>query len=332
MERNSYIDVLKGIAIILVVLGHCWLTPKDISWFIYRFHMPLFFGISGYLMHDKINIGFKSFFIKKVKQILLPYLIFYWVSFIFSRMCLIHKPNIKEGFKAFVLSNTWLNSVNNWALWYLPLFFIALLVFYFLCEIKNKKIFVLIILILLIIAPKFQLLMRLYSDKMQIPLAIHVLPAAIACMGVGYILKEYGYDGDLNKNIMINSVYCVILGMLGLLLSLKNNEQILHFESWTYLIAAFCIIQFLIWLTKNNYNSVFEYVGKNSIYIYGLHRPLLFLFQQRKVDIMLKNMGINGLVAALIVSTLIILLIVLVRIGLKYSNNKFISVIKSSNI
>lgn len=46
-DRNEYLDWLKGFAIILVVLGHCWLLDNGLFWFIYRFHMPLFFLYIG---------------------------------------------------------------------------------------------------------------------------------------------------------------------------------------------------------------------------------------------------------------------------------------------
>jgi len=56
-SRNSFIDYLKGIAIFLVVWGHCIqysdtyynFSDNKIFLFIYSFHMPLFMGISGYL-------------------------------------------------------------------------------------------------------------------------------------------------------------------------------------------------------------------------------------------------------------------------------------------
>ena len=61
----DYLDTLKGIAIILMLVGHClawnyedFLTiifnekRSDMFWWhvIYSFHMPLFFWISGYLL------------------------------------------------------------------------------------------------------------------------------------------------------------------------------------------------------------------------------------------------------------------------------------------
>ena len=45
-SRILWIDVAKGITIILVVLGHSSL-PSTISRFIWAFHMPLFFLVSG---------------------------------------------------------------------------------------------------------------------------------------------------------------------------------------------------------------------------------------------------------------------------------------------
>lgn len=50
MQRILYIDRLKGLAIVLVVMGHVFgfSQPDDaITKFIYTFHMPLFMFLSG---------------------------------------------------------------------------------------------------------------------------------------------------------------------------------------------------------------------------------------------------------------------------------------------
>ncbi|MCO7177119.1 acyltransferase family protein [Sporolactobacillus kofuensis] len=92
-ERQTWLDSVKGIAIILVVLGHAALgllltnkTTSDrqfltvIHDFIYTFHMPLFFVVSGYLygLTRRIN-NWNSYFIfskKKLLAIGIPYIIF----------------------------------------------------------------------------------------------------------------------------------------------------------------------------------------------------------------------------------------------------------------
>ena len=56
MIRQNWIDWSKSIGIYLVVLGHCSFFNKDIEGFIYTFHMPLFFMISGYLYKGNHSI------------------------------------------------------------------------------------------------------------------------------------------------------------------------------------------------------------------------------------------------------------------------------------
>lgn len=41
LKRNQWVDVAKGIAIILMILGHTAI-PDSLFRFIYSFHLPLF--------------------------------------------------------------------------------------------------------------------------------------------------------------------------------------------------------------------------------------------------------------------------------------------------
>jgi len=71
MNRLPWIDVFKGIGILAVVLGHC--SPDSLAKYIYWFHMPLFFFISGYLYQP---ITSKDFLKKKTLRLLVPYAVF----------------------------------------------------------------------------------------------------------------------------------------------------------------------------------------------------------------------------------------------------------------
>lgn len=51
-QRISWIDVTKGIAIYLVILGHSLIGLK-VNDYIFAFHMPLFFIASGLLFREK---------------------------------------------------------------------------------------------------------------------------------------------------------------------------------------------------------------------------------------------------------------------------------------
>ncbi len=51
-QRDIIFDVMKGIAILAMVAGHCFI-PLKLHHFIYIWHMPLFFFVSGYFFKDK---------------------------------------------------------------------------------------------------------------------------------------------------------------------------------------------------------------------------------------------------------------------------------------
>lgn len=108
MERISYIDSIKGLAIFLMVMGHtlsCCLegsgvdiahvvpdAPTNLLYaaglgnFIYSFHMGLFFFISGYLTY-KDRFDYKHLLISRSKRLLIPYIVLlvlglhYWFLF-----------------------------------------------------------------------------------------------------------------------------------------------------------------------------------------------------------------------------------------------------------
>ena len=91
-ERLAYLDIAKGIGIILVVIGHCIpdassLTGISNPYFklmhqiIYSFHMPLFFFIAGFFVNtQKFSVSSPYlqktylFIRKKFNRLIVPYL------------------------------------------------------------------------------------------------------------------------------------------------------------------------------------------------------------------------------------------------------------------
>lgn len=73
-ERIGFIDTAKMIGIYLMIIGHCNMVDSIpyLSKFIYLFHMPLFFIISGYLYKPvELSLSIKKY----SAAYLLPYLI-----------------------------------------------------------------------------------------------------------------------------------------------------------------------------------------------------------------------------------------------------------------
>lgn len=76
VTRDTTFDIMKGIGILLVLLGHVWtvLIPH-IHQFIYSFHMPMFFIVAGYFSKSYEEVPNRRAAIKRYAQrLLLPYL------------------------------------------------------------------------------------------------------------------------------------------------------------------------------------------------------------------------------------------------------------------
>ena len=118
MERRiEFIDILKGLGIVLMVLGHLHLS-NTLNRFIYAFHMPLFFIISGYLYRRPACL--KNYSLKKVKVLMSPYLL--W-GCVYSVIAAILTPHFFISFwksiVAVFFKGTYDLPVES-ALWFLP--------------------------------------------------------------------------------------------------------------------------------------------------------------------------------------------------------------------
>lgn len=156
-KRLDWIDIAKGIGIILVVLGHT-LVPQvretgfaGFLWiFIYNFHMPLFFFLSGYLFEKGLfhytNKG--KFTLGKLQYLMLPYLIFSTFAYLFIgfslKIPLLAKVLENGGYTAVDLKDAILQIVtyNNHIdkhLWFVFSLFIVFLVNILIPKIMKSK-------------------------------------------------------------------------------------------------------------------------------------------------------------------------------------------------
>ena len=72
MKRVEWIDNLRGLGIVFVIIGHMSI-PDMLRQFVFSFHMPLFFMISGYLY--KNDFSFK-WCMRKLDSLFIPYLVY----------------------------------------------------------------------------------------------------------------------------------------------------------------------------------------------------------------------------------------------------------------
>ena len=124
-KRLTYLDLAKGIGIILVVLGHLEYISENVRGFISAFHMPLFFVVSGILMalKDETSSDLKVILSKKTRGLQIPYM---WFSLIYIPIdimnVLIHHIDMNT-FIFNIISSVIFSGVG--VLWFLPALFIA---------------------------------------------------------------------------------------------------------------------------------------------------------------------------------------------------------------
>lgn len=81
--RDNTITELKGIGILLMMLGHCTALPVFLYNYIYSFHMPLFFICSGLFYKKEDNLKLTQ---KLLDKLVRPYAIFGLVTIIVCLM------------------------------------------------------------------------------------------------------------------------------------------------------------------------------------------------------------------------------------------------------
>ena len=209
-ERQLWIDLLKGFGIILVTFAH--LNPNYLlEKHIYSFHMCIFFFVSGYLFKENQNK--KSYIIKKIKNLLIPFLI--W-NLICSVIELLITHNITLFFhKLFIING---DLCWNAPIWFLLILFITEIIFFFLQNIKiikNKYIYHALIFIL-------SLLIFILIGPYKMSLKANLIPLGLLFFNLGYIYKLIN-KSIINKNnkitvfllctilLIINVIFCVIL-------------------------------------------------------------------------------------------------------------------------
>jgi fucose 4-O-acetylase-like acetyltransferase len=134
--RSNIVDIVKGIAIILVAYGHTaqgmihrgwWVTPGAFfsDTFIYSFHMPVFFFIAGLFVVGSIaKRGSRRFTLEKLKTILYPYVLIVVLNAALNPLV----GRFKSGHAPFQWKVFLLNLADGDASWFLFVLFVCLMV------------------------------------------------------------------------------------------------------------------------------------------------------------------------------------------------------------
>lgn len=158
MEKNitryQWLDIAKGIAILLMVIGHTSI-PDPINRFIFAFHMPLFFIASGYCTNWS-KLTYADFVLHKCKTLLVPFVIY-------SAIVLIIGVSINQMDAMLIITQGWAS--NCYPLWFVPILFVGLLLAKAIMSIQNGKLRIIVWILMALIGSflKYKLIYLPYT-------------------------------------------------------------------------------------------------------------------------------------------------------------------------
>ena len=144
-KRLDYNDLAKSLGMLAIIWGHVRLSGWSNA-FVYAWHIPLFFFLSGMVFNKNRYADFKAFLAKKIKSLLVPYVIFsvltwgIWAVF----ACLSHSDvdsYWKPLAQTFIAQGSGGFLVHNVPLWFVTCLFVMEIVYYFMAD-WNKVLIV----------------------------------------------------------------------------------------------------------------------------------------------------------------------------------------------
>ncbi len=287
-ERVSWIDICRGIGIVLVIYGH-GLSGDSYRYIIYAFHMPLFFFLSGVVFHHRKYEHFFTFLKKSIKGVLIPYFMYAFITF---GIALLHAKNpfSDAAFRQFLgifYGNGATGGLGfNVVLWFLPCLFITRLIFAIITEHVNKKTAIIFFLFLFSV---LGYLYALYLPTAKLPFGIETALTAVVFFGIGYL-----WNARSDKtNILFSKYLWILFGIfiINLVLfatlnySLHNQQidmRLNKFSNYVYFyLAAFSgIFSTIAGSMLIGKNKIIEYIGKHSLVLFIWHLLIFSYFSK----------------------------------------------------
>lgn len=270
-SRNEAVDVAKGLGIILVVIGH--VTEKGIlgSW-IYSFHMPLFFLLSGLFFSPKFGKLWTT-----ARKLLIPYFVFAVLSYVYWRFVECKFRPLPEGFDVnmHALDILWQRQAFrfNVPLWFLPcLLMVQCFATVLFAKLNKKAVVAAICFIWLAVLSVWQP----DISSMWIKESLCAFPF----FGFGYLIGKDGLqivEEKIKKNHLLWVVAAfallVVIGFNGV-----RNDMMMSSYNQGYLVFFLiamvgCACTYVISHTLKG-SKALQWLGVNSLAIMCLHEPL----------------------------------------------------------
>ncbi len=285
-KRIEWVDVVKYVCIIMVVISHLEARTKIWAAFFTPFFLSAFFFTAGYVY--KPGSSFKNFIYKKFRQLFVPWLIFSVFDIVLSQVITFNAhADLLEEMKWNFLK---IRGCGD-KLWFVAALFVAFIPFYFFIrwyeshrrESGNT--------IAVVLACLFSLVGVLYTllvpadlfpwKSKALPWHIEQIFEAMFYMILGYVFrhnaeKQFDKCNTLQTRITASAAY-LLLVFVPYFLKIRFPAAMTVLYSY---ITTFVGIVMLVSVAKTiKSNSYISYVGQNTLIFFALHGKVLSIIQ-----------------------------------------------------
>lgn len=280
-KRIEFVDLTKGICIILVVMSHVGgpFVAMDSHHIISAFRMPLYFFISGIFF--KSYEGLWGFFVRKLNKLIIPFIFFYIGAFLFKYVVFKVAPNV------FQLPVQWSDLLVvfhkhdligfNPPIWFLLALFNCNILFYIVHKLRDKHLKLMFLVVLLIGVAGFVL----GKLRIELPLYIDTAMTALPFYMVGFWIRRYNFFLYPHRFDKLIPVFIVLaLGAMFLMNTYPVGMRTNHYEGniFTFYVAAFAGILVIMLIGKRFKKApIISYMGRYSVITLGVHAILLHI-------------------------------------------------------
>jgi fucose 4-O-acetylase-like acetyltransferase len=290
-NRILYIDYLKAIAMIFVIMGHINFANHDVKAWIYSFHMPVFFFSTGLVLDfTQTSRGGNLMIVarKYFKRLMLPFLL--W-GLIFSKFSI---PNLLLICYGSYRSIHKAGSLTS--LWFLPVMYVAVLLLFLISRTRGDNrdwLMFSLSIVALVLGVSMPCLGIGY------PLSLNVALVALFFMTLGNITRPYFnqiYDflkAEKKRGVSV----CLLLILIfagGSLTYLMNIPKIGYIHMGIgqfgnpilFALTAICGILMLIFLCimleyiHSRTTKGLLFVGQNTLCIFIVQKPIIGCFKK----------------------------------------------------
>lgn len=281
-KRIEWIDTARGIGLLLVFFGH--MHVSYLSTWIYTFHMPLFFFLSGMLYPGCEKYSFSEFAWRRFKGLVIPYFALGIVIALFY-CCLFAYYN--RPLSAYTdMLRSFLIQEHYWTIWFLAALYLTQILYYCIdkCFGQWRYISSLISLLVCVIG-----LVRYRLGCGSLPWNLDIALIAQFIFHMGYLFMQSRrildfFTGTMKawKRFVIASCCLVVNFIAGKFCIMLSGHSLdmsigMYGNEIMTMISALAGILLVLTVSPIIHSAFFTYLGRNTMILFSWHSRIILV-------------------------------------------------------